>query len=565
MATNSTMLADLILQCGPLYTLPRVAMQVLELTANPDVDTRALHACIEQDPALTAKLLKVVNSSLFGLSRQVDDLTQALALLGVKPLKLLVLGFSLPDALFAEMAGDVLGVYWRHTLTKAITARELSQQWWKLDGDEAFLAGMLQDLGLLILIQQLGEPMVGFLNRVERDQADLLDAERRRFGFDHTELTARLLSFWNLPPRLVATIPSAEFNEIRSLAATKLQRILYLAELITQMLVHRPVGIAAQIRLTMKALNLGETDRLTSLIENLEPKIDQLADVLSLSMAGQSDLNQILALAQRQMSEISVDAAAELNDRALKSQREQLEDRDEVRTLDKAVRNLAQRVRKNPATPNTNLAEQIEPEAGRSAKFAPTEFSESPVLRRDSGSATTRPVRQAPLVGKPQPAPIADDDPSFLGSLAVAAAHCRQVRTPLCLMLAEINGLANLAFGIGANEVADCLAYFQQQCALLGPAGANCLQTREGHFAVMLPDCERQQAVDLGKALISAMQHKAEGEPHHAWPVSLAVGIACADVPPRNFRERELVAAADRCLYAARSAGGGIVKSIDMY
>ena len=70
-------------------------MKVLELTDDPRLDTRTLKECIENDPALTGKLLRVVNSSLFGLSREVSDLNQALALLGTKPLKLLVLGFSL--------------------------------------------------------------------------------------------------------------------------------------------------------------------------------------------------------------------------------------------------------------------------------------------------------------------------------------------------------------------------------------------------------------------------------------------------------------------------------------
>ena len=96
-------------RAGQFYSLPSVAMKVLELTNNPQVDARALKDCIENDPALTGKILRVVNSSLFGLSRGVSDLNQAIALLGTKPLKLLVLGFSLPPALFAGVAGDVLG------------------------------------------------------------------------------------------------------------------------------------------------------------------------------------------------------------------------------------------------------------------------------------------------------------------------------------------------------------------------------------------------------------------------------------------------------------------------
>ena len=116
---NST-LDQLAAKACRLYSLPAVAMKVLELTENPQVDTRALKQCIETDPALTGKVLRVVNSSLYGLSREVSDLNQALALLGTKPLKLLVLGFSLPPGLFEDLAGDMLLNYWRHTLVKAV-------------------------------------------------------------------------------------------------------------------------------------------------------------------------------------------------------------------------------------------------------------------------------------------------------------------------------------------------------------------------------------------------------------------------------------------------------------
>ena len=76
----ATTLDRLVAKAGQLHSLPAVAMEVLRLTDNPQVDARALKECIENDPALTGKLLRVVNSSLFGLSREVSDLNQALAL-----------------------------------------------------------------------------------------------------------------------------------------------------------------------------------------------------------------------------------------------------------------------------------------------------------------------------------------------------------------------------------------------------------------------------------------------------------------------------------------------------
>src|SRR5690606_29692284 len=97
-ATSSDKTAEhFVVRARRLYSLPAVAMRVLELTSAPHVDAAALAECIENDPALTSKVLRVVNSSVFGLGQRVGSLKQAIAMLGIRPLKMLVLGFSLPN------------------------------------------------------------------------------------------------------------------------------------------------------------------------------------------------------------------------------------------------------------------------------------------------------------------------------------------------------------------------------------------------------------------------------------------------------------------------------------
>ena len=187
------MTVEEILACPTLPSLPAVAMQVLELTRDEDVKVAEIASCVQNDPALTTKILRVVNSSLFGLSRKVTDLNRALAMLGTKPLKLLVLGFSLPDELLSDLESDVLARYWRHTLIKAVAAREISEMVWDLPGDEAFIAGLLQDIGMLVLIQDLGPSYVTFLDRVWSEGGDLAALETSTLGFDHAVLSARLL------------------------------------------------------------------------------------------------------------------------------------------------------------------------------------------------------------------------------------------------------------------------------------------------------------------------------------------------------------------------------------
>src|SRR5687768_5503207 len=190
MSSAASVVDQFVQRARGLYSLPAVAMRVLELTNSPKVDVRALKECIENDPALTTKILRVVNSSLFGLSREVTDLNQAQALLGINPLKMLVLGFSLPKNLFLAVEADVLARYWRHTLTKAVVGRELSQKLYGRAGDEAFIAGLLQQIGQLVLIQDLGEPYIKFLQRVAHSGGNVLALEMEMLGFDHAILSA---------------------------------------------------------------------------------------------------------------------------------------------------------------------------------------------------------------------------------------------------------------------------------------------------------------------------------------------------------------------------------------
>ncbi|MDP6469153.1 MAG: HDOD domain-containing protein, partial [Pirellulaceae bacterium] len=195
-ASPLNVLDQLAKRARRMYTLPAVAMQVVELTNRPTIDVVALKECIQNDPALTTKILRVANSSLFGLPSKVRDLNQALTLIGSTRLKLMVLGFSLPDELLSNLDLDVLKNYWRHALVKAVAAREISEMVWKMPGDEAFIAGLLQDVGMLALIQDLGRPYVAFLDRVWSGGGDLAALESSTLGFDHVILSARLLEAW---------------------------------------------------------------------------------------------------------------------------------------------------------------------------------------------------------------------------------------------------------------------------------------------------------------------------------------------------------------------------------
>ena len=347
-------LNHLVADTVQLFTLPAVAVEVLKLTSDPRADTRAIKTCIEKDPALTCKILRIVDSSLFGLSGQVSDLNQALALLGSKPLKLLVLGFSLPAGLFDGLPNEILAWYWRRTLTKAVAAREIGQSLGRV-GDEAFIAGLLQDLGMLLLIQKI-PAYSGFLKQVRSQRGKLLALEEESMGFNHTAVTGELLKRWMLPEMIVDAVtvhgddtsvgvpalagdgtksekgkpPKGGTPTDRKItqsaaacttrprtkpgSANKVRESVELAELISRLLVDEDCRSLEELERTGQRDHRFSTDRLQALVAVIEEKVRQLADVLALRLDDGQDYCDVLARAHAQLSEAAAEAVTQILD-----------------------------------------------------------------------------------------------------------------------------------------------------------------------------------------------------------------------------------------------------------
>lgn len=539
----------LITRAGQLCTLPAVAMKVLELTSDPQVDTRALKQCLENDPALTSKVLRVVNSSLFGLSREVSDLNQALALLGTKPLKLLVLGFSLPSGLFNGVEQHTLGWYWRHALTKAVAAREIAETAWSQSGDEAFVASLLQDLGLLLLIQQLGPPYIDFLEKVRAQGGDLLALEAAAMGFDHTAVTSRLLGSWGLPENLVEAVrwpvglsDAASATLDARPAQRRLIQIVRMAELVARLVADdQPCAFDEVLSLGKREHDL-TPEQLGAMLGRLEEKVERLADVLSLRLPEGMDYRDVLARSQKQLAEVAAEAAEELLQGARETSPTQTKMRglgDESDRLSSAIEALSRR----PAEVAAARVAQPAPEKAAAASFLP---SRSPAQR--------------------SAASVDEADPGLLGRLAVSVSACRQGRCALSLLLVELVQADQLLATLGVDGLDDCRDLLESVCWRIDHAKAAILAHGQAGFAIVLSDCERQAASRLGNQLIADFRRHSVGlRLTGDFVPAVAIGAATVSLPPKNFPPDDLFVAADRCLRGSHASGGGVVKSIEIY
>jgi len=200
---------ETIEQIGSLPTIPVVAQHVMALAGNERSSMRQIAEVIAQDQALAAKVLKVVNSAHYGLRQSVGTLPLALTILGVREIMHLVLGISVisafPDApdsdLFSQRS------LWRTSARCACVARKLAHSTGLAHlGSEAFLAGLVRDIGVVVLHQYLHTDFMRIAHSAERDGLALPEAEARHLGATHAGIGAWLAGEWAFPAPLVEAI-----------------------------------------------------------------------------------------------------------------------------------------------------------------------------------------------------------------------------------------------------------------------------------------------------------------------------------------------------------------------
>jgi putative nucleotidyltransferase with HDIG domain len=200
---------SLVAEVRDLVSLPDIAVQVNTLVEDPRTSAHDIGWVISRDPGLTARLLRVANSPFFGLSTRVATVDRAIAVIGVKPLRDLVLATASVRSFKGIPNGLVsMDDFWYHSLYCALAARLLARQRRLPHADSLFVAGLLHDIGQLVLFNRLPDASREVL-RLAMDDPHTLDthqAERKVHGFDHAQVGALLLRQWRLPPLVVECV-----------------------------------------------------------------------------------------------------------------------------------------------------------------------------------------------------------------------------------------------------------------------------------------------------------------------------------------------------------------------
>jgi HD-like signal output (HDOD) protein/CheY-like chemotaxis protein len=202
-------LRHLISRMDRLPSMPALYVQIVEKLKDPDIDVEEIGDIVALDLAMTAKMLKLVNSAFFGLGRQISSPAEAVSYLGMETIKALVLSIHA----FSQFSSTDLGAFsleelWGHSQTTAGLAREIARM---EEGDrnlldEAFGAGLLHDIGKLVLASNFPKEYDQVLRSGQAGSLALLTAEEHTFGANHAEIGGFLLGLWGLPVPVVEAI-----------------------------------------------------------------------------------------------------------------------------------------------------------------------------------------------------------------------------------------------------------------------------------------------------------------------------------------------------------------------
>lgn len=215
---------ELIANLGDLPPLPQVASQVLRVSADPDATAEDLRKVISMDQALTSQILKISNSAMFGMMREVTTLTQAIMTLGFSTIKSVVIASSAKNLYHRGTVGLQERLIWEHALVSAIASRAFARSLRFARFEEAFIGGLLHDIGKSVMGVKFPERYASLLRTVYNEKGVCLDLELELFGFDHAMVGEALVTQWNLAPSLQAAVrwhhdPIHAAEEHRPLAA----------------------------------------------------------------------------------------------------------------------------------------------------------------------------------------------------------------------------------------------------------------------------------------------------------------------------------------------------------
>jgi len=302
-----------------LPTLSPVVEKILRLIRDEKVSVKELAEVIKNDVSLSFKILKVVNSAFYGFPRKISTLSHAMVILGLAAIKNLALSMSILEIYVKGTSGkngsSEFKIFWERSLFSAVAARKLAEISGVVDGEEAFMASLLQNIGILVFIKYYPEDYAKLLQKARNSAADLIALEDREFGINHTLLGEFLANKWQLPRSL--TIPILKHHEPDTISEISgldnaeqvkdVTRIVYLSHLTSAIFYDEYHSDRSRI-LESRAKSYFDIDKesIEELLINLAQDVKEVATFFGLDIVSTQNYSELLLAANIELGRINL-------------------------------------------------------------------------------------------------------------------------------------------------------------------------------------------------------------------------------------------------------------------
>ncbi len=218
-----------------LPTLPQVVARVNEMIGDPSVSAGDINDIISKDVALSARILKLVNSAFYGFPRRISSVTHAIVILGFNAVRNMALSASVFQSLLARDLPFGYSEFWVHSIGVAVAANVIAREKRLKAVEDAFMCGLLHDIGKVVLHQYARDDFARVLARVEKEDCLIYDAELDLLDTTHAQVGALLTDEWKLPERIVNVIES-HHTPTEATESPELTAAIHLADVFTRAL-----------------------------------------------------------------------------------------------------------------------------------------------------------------------------------------------------------------------------------------------------------------------------------------------------------------------------------------
>ncbi|RKY83959.1 hypothetical protein DRQ09_09300 [candidate division KSB1 bacterium] len=294
-----------------LPSLSVVAAKVVSMATSDDVSASQIAETIKKDPALTAKILKVVNSSFYGFRKQITTLSQAIAILGLSAVRTLSLCISVLDR-FPKKSDDSFNYqsFWERSLASAVASKIIAGKLGEKETEEAFLAGLMQNIGGLIFAKYYPEEYAKILEEHYTLGTPIREMEKRKWGIDHAEIGNVLSTKWSLPEILTKSIRYHHSPEEAKDESEKIRRtinIVHLGDIIASIIydVNKKSNLTLLREKVSQYFQFSEED-IDEIMNKVSSELEEAAQNFEISVSETKSYAEILQEANLELGKINL-------------------------------------------------------------------------------------------------------------------------------------------------------------------------------------------------------------------------------------------------------------------